>query len=76
MVKKYSLLLLSIILIFGAFLPQGKSSAATGSITISTDLVNVRGGPRLKLSPCERKGRLGLRFKYPLETGCSQLACH
>ncbi len=47
MVKKYSLLLLSIILIFGAFLPQGKSQAATGSITISTDLVNVRGGPGL-----------------------------
>ncbi|MEH7504977.1 SH3 domain-containing protein [Neobacillus drentensis] len=47
MVKKYSLLLLSIILIFGAFLPQGKSQAETGSITISTDLVNVRGGPGL-----------------------------
>lgn len=47
MYKKFSLLLVSIILIFGAFLPQGKSIAATGSITISTDTVNVRGGPGL-----------------------------
>lgn len=47
MVKKYNLLLLSIILIFGAFMPHGKSVAATESITISTDFVNVRGGPGL-----------------------------
>jgi N-acetylmuramoyl-L-alanine amidase len=47
MFKKFSLLQLSIILIFAAFLPQGKSIAATGSITISTDTVNVRGGPGL-----------------------------
>ncbi|MFF2447678.1 SH3 domain-containing protein [Neobacillus sp. NPDC058068] len=47
MFKKFNLLLVSIILIFGAFLPQGKSIAATGSITISTDTVNVRGGPGL-----------------------------
>ncbi|WP_144547786.1 SH3 domain-containing protein [Bacillus sp. X1(2014)] len=47
MVKKSSLLLLSIILIIGAFLPHSKSVAATESITISTDFVNVRGGPGL-----------------------------
>lgn len=47
MTKKFSLLLLSLILIFGAFLPQGKSHAASGSIIISTDTVNVRGGPGL-----------------------------
>ncbi|ETI66962.1 SH3 domain-containing protein [Neobacillus vireti] len=47
MFKKFNLLLVGIILIFGAFLPQGKSIAATGSITISTDTVNVRGGPGL-----------------------------
>ncbi|MBO0960755.1 SH3 domain-containing protein [Neobacillus sp. MM2021_6] len=45
--KKIFLLLLTITLIFGAFLPQGKSSAASGSLTISTDAVNVRGGPGL-----------------------------
>lgn len=47
MAKRFSLLLLSIILISGVFLPQGKSSAAAGSITISTNFVNVRGGPGL-----------------------------
>ena len=47
MVKKGSLLLLSIILIIGVFIPHGKSVAATESITISTDFVNVRGGPGL-----------------------------
>ena len=40
-------MLLSIILIFGAFLPQGKSSAATGTVTIASDSVNVRSGPGL-----------------------------
>ncbi|WP_040207840.1 SH3 domain-containing protein [Neobacillus jeddahensis] len=47
MLKKFTLLLLSIILIFGAFLPQEKSSAASGSLTISTETVNVRSGPGL-----------------------------
>ncbi|MGG3469299.1 SH3 domain-containing protein [Neobacillus pocheonensis] len=47
MTKKFSLLLLSFILFFGAFLPQGKSSAASGSIIISSETVNVRGGPGL-----------------------------
>ncbi|WP_066257824.1 N-acetylmuramoyl-L-alanine amidase [Neobacillus drentensis] len=41
MVNRSSLLLLSIILIFGAFLPQGKSVAATDSISINTGIVNV-----------------------------------
>ncbi|MFL6555607.1 MAG: N-acetylmuramoyl-L-alanine amidase, partial [Bacillus sp. (in: firmicutes)] len=63
MVKKYSLLLLSIILIFGAFLPQEKSAAATDSITITTDLVNVRGGPSLSypLIKIAKRGE-----KYPI----------
>ena len=47
MVKKFIFLLLSIILVFGTFLPQGKSSAASSSLTISSDAVNVRGGPGL-----------------------------
>jgi N-acetylmuramoyl-L-alanine amidase len=40
MVNRSGLLLLSIILIFGAFLPQGKSVAATDSITNNTGIVN------------------------------------
>ena len=40
MVNRSSLLLLSIILIFGAFLPQGKSVAATDSISLNTGIVN------------------------------------
>ncbi|NHC39456.1 SH3 domain-containing protein [Bacillus sp. MM2020_1] len=40
MVNRSSLLLLSIILIFSAFLPQGKSVAATDSISINTGIVN------------------------------------
>ncbi|MFB5194694.1 N-acetylmuramoyl-L-alanine amidase [Neobacillus sp. KR4-4] len=47
MVKKGSLWLLSIILILITFMPHGKSVAATESITISTDNVNLRGGPGL-----------------------------
>ncbi|MFZ7945519.1 SH3 domain-containing protein [Neobacillus sp. 19] len=47
MFKKFNLILLSSILIFGAFLPQGKIRAASESLTISTDAVNVRGGPGL-----------------------------
>ncbi|MDN3018657.1 SH3 domain-containing protein [Paenibacillus sp. BSR1-1] len=47
MSKKFSLLLLSLILFFGAFLPQGKSSAASGSIIISSDTANIRSGPGL-----------------------------
>ncbi|MFL6517353.1 MAG: SH3 domain-containing protein, partial [Bacillus sp. (in: firmicutes)] len=68
MVKKYSLLLLSIILIFGAFLPQGKSVAATGSITISTDLVNVRGGPGLSY-PLVKIANRGEKYQIVKEQG-------
>jgi N-acetylmuramoyl-L-alanine amidase len=49
MLKKFSLLLLSIILIFGTFLPPGKSVAAAGfyiSVAIaSKDQLRVRSGP-------------------------------
>ncbi|MEH7306502.1 SH3 domain-containing protein [Neobacillus drentensis] len=63
MVKKFSLLLLSIILIFGAFMPQGKSVASTGSITISTDFINVRGGPGLSYPLIKTVNR---GEKYPI----------
>ena len=63
MVKKYSLLLLSIFLIFGAFMPHGKSVAATESITISTDFVNVRGGPGLSYPLIKKVYR---DEKYPI----------
>jgi N-acetylmuramoyl-L-alanine amidase len=49
MVQKFSLLLLSIILIFGAVLPPGKSVAATGSYNTvaiaGIDQLRVRSGP-------------------------------
>jgi N-acetylmuramoyl-L-alanine amidase len=49
MVQKFSLLLLSIILIFGAVLPPGKSMAATGSYNTvaiaDIDQLRVRSGP-------------------------------
>ncbi|WP_160721905.1 SH3 domain-containing protein [Bacillus sp. USDA818B3_A] len=46
MSKKLTLLLFSIILLFGTFLPQG-GMASSGTVTISTDTVNVRSGPGL-----------------------------
>jgi N-acetylmuramoyl-L-alanine amidase len=63
MYKKFYLLLLCLILVSGAFLPQGKSIAATGSITISTDSVNVRSGPGLSytLVQIAKRGE-----KYPI----------
>jgi N-acetylmuramoyl-L-alanine amidase len=45
--KKFGLLLLCFILIFGVFLPQGKGVAAGDTITIAADTVNVRKGPGL-----------------------------
>jgi N-acetylmuramoyl-L-alanine amidase len=47
MIKRHSLLLLCIILIFGILLPQEKTSAAEGTVTIATDTVNIRSGPGL-----------------------------
>jgi N-acetylmuramoyl-L-alanine amidase len=47
MTKKYTLLLFTIILAFGTFLPQEIGNASSGSVTISTDTVNVRSGPGL-----------------------------
>lgn len=48
MVKKFIFVLLSITLIFGAFLSPGKGlAAARNTLTISEDIVNVRGGPSL-----------------------------
>ncbi|MEH7418535.1 SH3 domain-containing protein [Neobacillus drentensis] len=47
MTKKYTLLLFTIILAFGTFLPQERGNASSGSVTISTDTVNVRSGPGL-----------------------------
>jgi N-acetylmuramoyl-L-alanine amidase len=63
MTKKFSLLLLSFILILGAFLPQGKMQAASSSIIISSDTVNVRTGPGLSY-PLAKKAKRG--EKYPI----------
>jgi N-acetylmuramoyl-L-alanine amidase len=68
MVKKFSLLLLSIIVIFGSFLPQGKSSAATGSLTISSDSVNVRSGPGLSY-PLIKVAKRGEKYSIAKEKG-------
>ncbi|MEH7300237.1 SH3 domain-containing protein [Neobacillus drentensis] len=68
MVKKFSFLLLSIILIFGAFLPQGKSSAATGTVTVSSDSVNVRGGPGLSY-PLVKVAKRGEKYSIVKEKG-------
>ncbi|WP_312473982.1 SH3 domain-containing protein [Neobacillus sp.] len=66
--KKFTLLLLSIILIFGAFLPLGKSIAATRSITISTDTINVRGGPGLSY-PLVKVANRGEKYSIVNEQG-------
>ncbi|CAH2717213.1 hypothetical protein BACCIP111895_04403 [Neobacillus rhizosphaerae] len=66
--KKFTLLLLSIILIFGAFLPQKKSIAATSSITISTDTINVRGGPGLSY-PLVKVANRGEKYSIVNEQG-------
>ncbi|MGG3564588.1 SH3 domain-containing protein [Neobacillus rhizosphaerae] len=66
MVKKFSFLLLSIILIFGAFLPQGKSIAATGTVTVSSDSVNVRGGPGLSY-PLVKVAKRGEKYSIVKE---------
>jgi N-acetylmuramoyl-L-alanine amidase len=63
MQKKLSLLLLSLILIFGAYLPEGKLKAAGGSIIIASDTVNVRTGPGLSY-PLAKKAKRG--EKYPI----------
>lgn len=68
MVKKLSFLLLSIILIFGAFLPQGKITAATGSVTVSSDTVNVRSGPGLSY-PLVKVAKRGEKFSIVKEKG-------
>lgn len=61
MVKKFSFLLLSIILILGVFLPQGKSIAATGTVTVTSDTVNVRSGPGLSY-PLVKVAERGEKF--------------
>ncbi|MCL6573399.1 MAG: SH3 domain-containing protein [Bacillus sp. (in: Bacteria)] len=68
MVKKLSLLLLSIILIFGSYLPQTKSSAATDSITISTDSINIRSGPGLSY-PLVTTAKRGEKYSIAKEKG-------
>ncbi|MFK9091335.1 SH3 domain-containing protein [Bacillus salipaludis] len=68
MFKKFILLLLSIILVFGTFLPQGKSIAASGSLTISSDTVNVRGGPSLSY-PLVKIAKRGEKYSIVKEKG-------
>lgn len=64
--KRFSLLLLSIILISGAFLPQGRSMASGGSVTIATDTVNVRGGPGLSY-PLVKQAKRGESYSIVKE---------
>lgn len=66
--KKFSLLLLSIILFLGAFLPEGKSSAASGSVSIAVDSLNVRTGPGLSY-PLLKQVNRGETFPIVKEQG-------
>jgi N-acetylmuramoyl-L-alanine amidase len=68
MSKKFSLLLFSIILIFGTFLPQGKGVASSGTVTISTDTVNVRSGPGLSY-PLVLTAKRGEKYSIVKENG-------
>ena len=68
MSKKFTLLLFSIILIFGTFLPQGKGMASSGTVTISTDKVNVRSGPGLSY-PLTFTVKRGEKYSIVKENG-------
>src|SRR3954464_13966099 len=68
MSKKFSLLLFSIILLFGTFLPQGKGVASSGTVTISTDTVNVRSGPGLSY-PLVLTAKRGEKYSIVKENG-------
>ena len=68
MFKKFILLLLSIILVFGTFLPQGKSNATSGLLTISTDVINIRGGPGLSY-PLVKTAKRGEKYSIVKEKG-------
>ncbi|ULT55791.1 SH3 domain-containing protein [Neobacillus drentensis] len=68
MSKKFTLFLFSIILIFGTFLPQGKGMASSGTVTISTDTVNVRSGPGLSY-PLTFIVKRGEKYSIVKETG-------
>lgn len=68
MTKKLSLLVLSVILIFGAFLPQEKMEAAGGSVVIASDTVNVRTGPGLSY-PLAKKAVRGEKYPIVKEKG-------
>ncbi len=68
MYKRLSLLLLSIILIFGIFLPQEKSIAASGSVTIASDSVNIRSGPGLSY-PLLKAAKRGEKYSIVQEKG-------
>ncbi|MEH7093842.1 SH3 domain-containing protein [Neobacillus vireti] len=68
MSKKFTLFLFSIILIFGTFLPQGKGMASSGTVTISTDTVNVRSGPGLSY-PLTFTVKRGEKYSIVKETG-------
>ncbi|MEH7178879.1 SH3 domain-containing protein [Neobacillus vireti] len=47
MIKRFNLLVICFTLFFAVFLPQEKSVAATGSVTIAESTVNIRSGPSL-----------------------------
>lgn len=68
MIKKFNLLLMCFVVILGAFLPQGKGIAATSQITISTDTVNVRGGPGLSY-PLIKIAKRGENYSIVKEQG-------
>ena len=68
MLKRFSLLALSIILFFGVFLPEDTSSATAGSLTISTDSVNIRSGPGLTY-PLVKVAKRGEKYSLVKEQG-------
>ncbi|MGJ7912256.1 SH3 domain-containing protein [Neobacillus sp. LXY-1] len=57
MSKRSRVLLLCFILLLGAFLPPGKGSASSGTVTIASDFVNIRSGPGLSYSLVQKAKR-------------------
>lgn len=68
MIKKVYLSLLCLALVVGAFLPEGRSSASAGSVTIAADTINVRNGPGLSYSLIQVAKR-GEKYKIVREKG-------
>lgn len=68
MLRKLSFYLFCIIMILTTFLPQGRGIAASSSITIFTDSVNVRGGPSLSYN-LVKQAKKGEKYTVLKEQG-------